>query len=328
MLTLQRFVLLPSSWRDLQDNYSHHLLYLQLRQDCIEGTYRADVSVQLAMAATAIHAEFGNYSQEVHGTGPYFLPLHYLPDHVRTLLGEREAREMLEKFHKTKVSEDLAGAERSFCQQIISQRDYGHFFYTGRQNKKADSPSLHFAIHSSGVYFFEISRNVFKPAKQMQSFGWKNIKEIQYSNNKMQFTLLENGGAKVKIYLNENKAKQIFDITESYHKQYLLKLEQGSEQLNKSNKQDTFRDFCRKVKRYTMESTVAGKKVTKKRLSLPSSGRVGSVKRSCSTVTSREREEAGPRVTIRRLAHYTSMAGNNRLESEQDLAGDNEAQYR
>ena len=108
----------------------------------------------------------------------------------------------------------------------------------------------------------------------------------------------------------------------------LLKLEQGSEQLNKSNKQDTFRDFCRKVKRYTMESTVAGKKVTKKRLSLPSSGRVGSVKRSCSTVTSREREEAGPRVTIRRLAHYTSMAGNNRLESEQDLAGDNEAQYR
>ena len=324
-------MLLPECGPDLQDSYSRHLLYLQLRQDCIEGVYRADVSIHLAAAATAIHAEFGNFSEEVHGTGPYFLPLHFLPDHVRTLLGEREAREMLEKFHKTKETEDLAGAEKSFCEQIMILRDYGHFFYTGRQNKKPDSPSLHFAIHSSGVYFFEISRNVFKPAKQMQSFGWKNIKEIQYSNNKMQFTLLENGGTKVKIYLNENKAKQIFDITESYHKQYLVKLEQSCDQLNKTNKQDTFRDFCRKVKRYTKETTVAGKKVTKKRLSLPSSGRVVSVKRSCSTVTSREvREgEEGPRVTVRRLAHYTSMAGNNKLDNGTDThSQDSEKHYR
>ena len=106
--------MLPECGPDLQDSYSRHLLYLQLRQDCMEGVYRADVSIHLAAAATAIHAEFGNFSPEVHGTGPYFLPLHYLPDHVRTLLGEREAREMLEKFHKTKAPEDLAGAERSF----------------------------------------------------------------------------------------------------------------------------------------------------------------------------------------------------------------------
>lgn len=324
--------MLPESPEELQDSYSQHLLYLQLRQDCIDGVYRADVGLHLATAAIAIHSEFGNYSEEVHGTGPYFLPLHYLPDHVRTLLGEREAREMLEKFHKTKETEDLTGAEKSFCKKIMILRDYGHFFYTGRQNKKPDSPSLHFAIHSSGVYFFEISRNVFKPAKQMQSFGWKNIKEIQYNNNKMQFTLLENGGAKVKIYLNENKAKQIFDITESYHKEYLVKLEQSCDQI-KTNKQDTFRDFCRKVKRYTKETTVAGKKVTKKRLSLPSSGRSVSVKRSCSTVTSREVrevEEAGPRVTVRRLAHYTSMAGNNKVENcqEQEMEKEKEKQYR
>ena len=44
---------------------------------------RADVSVQLAAAATAVHAEFGNHSGEVHGAGPYFLPQHYLPDNVR-----------------------------------------------------------------------------------------------------------------------------------------------------------------------------------------------------------------------------------------------------
>ena len=60
-----------------------HLLYLQLRQDHIEVVFRADVSLQLSAAATAVHAEFGNFCSEVHATGAYFLPQHYLPDNVR-----------------------------------------------------------------------------------------------------------------------------------------------------------------------------------------------------------------------------------------------------
>lgn len=61
--------------------------------------------------------------------------------------------------------------------------------------------------------------------------------------------------------------------------------------------------------------------MTKKRLSLPSSGRTGSVKRSCSSVGDHRKERGDhgqgadqggvePRYTIRRLAHYTSMVGN------------------
>ena len=170
---------------------------------------------------------------------------------------------MLEKLHKTKDHQDLADAEQNFCQKIMGLQDYGYFFYTGRLNKKTDSPSVFFAVHSTGVYFFEISKNVFKPAKQMHFYAWKNIKEIQYNSNKMQLLLSETQAGsvtRVKIYLAENKAKHIFDMTELYHQQYLLRLQQKlqqstSEQNNKCSKQETFRDFCRKVKRYTMEST-------------------------------------------------------------------------
>ena len=165
---------------------------------------------------------------------------------------------MLEKLHKTKDNNDLAEAESLFCQKIMGLQDYGFFFYTGRLNKKLDSPSVLFAVHSSGVYFFEISKNVFKAAKQMQFYAWKNIKEIQYNSNKMQLLLSENAATRVKIYLAENKAKHIFDITELHHHQYLLSLQHQQEQSqngNKCSKQETFRDFCRKVKRYTMEST-------------------------------------------------------------------------
>ena len=170
---------------------------------------------------------------------------------------------MLEKLHKTKDHHDLADAEQNFCQKIMGLQDYGYFFYTGRLNKKTDSPSVFFAVHSTGVYFFEISKNVFKPAKQMHFYAWKNIKEIQYNSNKMQLLLSESQAgstvSRVKIYLTENKAKHIFDMTELHHQQYLLRLQhklQDSEQNNKAgSKQETFRDFCRKVKRYTMEST-------------------------------------------------------------------------
>ena len=173
----------------------------------------------------------------------------------RTLLGEKEAREMLEKLHKSKENDDLVEEEKQFCDQIMSLQDYGYFFYTGRQSKKVDSASVFFAVHSTGVYIFEISKNVFKPAKQMQFYAWKNIKEIQYNSNKMQLLLSETTSlTRVKIYLTENKAKHIFDITEMLHKLHLDKLQQQSEH-NKCSKQETFRDFCRKVKKYTMETT-------------------------------------------------------------------------
>ena len=63
--------------------------------------------------------------------------------------------------------------------------------------------------------------------------------------------------------------------------------------------------------------------MTKKRLSLPSAGRATSLKRSCSSAGRDQLEqlqlarggdtaepEAEPRYTVRRLTHYTSMAGN------------------
>ena len=62
--------------------------------------------------------------------------------------------------------------------------------------------------------------------------------------------------------------------------------------------------------------------MTKKRLSLPSAGRATSLKRSCSSAGRDQLEqlqlarggdtaepETEPRYTVRRLTHYTSMAG-------------------
>ena len=76
---------LPETEDELQSTTCRHLLYLQLRQDHIEGLYRADVSVQLSAASIAVHAEFGNHCSQIHDAGPYFLAQHYLPDNVRSV---------------------------------------------------------------------------------------------------------------------------------------------------------------------------------------------------------------------------------------------------
>ena len=82
-LTLHhRFLLLPTTLEQLSCSAARHLLYLQLRQDVIDGLHRADVSLHLGLAGLALRAEFGEWGEGQHGTGPYFLPQHYLPDQV------------------------------------------------------------------------------------------------------------------------------------------------------------------------------------------------------------------------------------------------------
>ena len=84
-LTLHdRFLLLPAALEELHSPASRHLLYLQLRQDCIEGLHRADVSLHLSLAALALRAELGPWTEKEHGAGPYFMPQHYLPDQVQS----------------------------------------------------------------------------------------------------------------------------------------------------------------------------------------------------------------------------------------------------
>ena len=166
-------------------------------------------------------------------------------------------------------------------------RDYGFFFYTGRQvlelilpdqekiinfffqGKKPESATSFFAIHTNGIFFFEISSNVFKPPKEIEKYNWRDIKEIQVGASKIQFNLQADFGGsnssssvnnnRVKIYLDESKARHVFDMAETYHAHHISCCMSNSpsdanyETLPKIAKtdalNDVFRTFCKKVKR-------------------------------------------------------------------------------
>ena len=168
-------------------------------------------------------------------------------------------------------------------------RDYGFFFYTGRQvfpsltrkrqtpsndsffqGKKIESATTFFAIHTNGIFFFEISSNVFKPPKEIEKYNWRDIKEIQVGPSKIQFVLQadvgigsvssSSGNNRVKIYLDESKARHVFEMAETYHAHHISSCINNSpsdaapnENLPKIVKNDAlndvFRTFCKKVKR-------------------------------------------------------------------------------
>lgn len=135
------------------------------------------------------------------------------------------------------------------------------------QGKKPESATSFFAIHTNGIFFFEISSNVFKPPKEIEKYNWRDIKEIQVGPSKIQFVLQadvggsvsSSGNNRVKIYLDESKARHVFDMAETYHAHHISCMnnspasEAPYQTLPKIVKNDAlndvFRTFCKKVKR-------------------------------------------------------------------------------
>ena len=291
-LTLyHRLLLLPDTVHQLAAPASH-LLYLQLRQDALEGRYRAEVGLHLALAATALHAEFGSFLAEIHGSGPYFSVEHYLPGPVVQLLGERQARARLQALHRARQPGELPAANTSFCHTVTQLKDYGFFFYTGREAKKLDSLSTFFAIHVRGVHLFESSRNMFKPPTEIRSYAWEAIKEVQYSSSKLQLVLhpesSAGGPGKLKVYLTASKARRVCELAALFHRQQ-------QESSGKPGRPDTRLRavLSRAVRRYGRVPPRPARPATRTPLSL-------------------KRSSSGPgpaAVPVRRLTHYTSMAG-------------------
>ena len=97
----QRFKYMPRDLdTQLRDPKNKHQLYLQLRRDVLSGRYRMSVNLHLSVAAMALQVEFGDFSEDVHGNGDYFMLEHYVPSHVVDHLGITETKTCLEKLHR------------------------------------------------------------------------------------------------------------------------------------------------------------------------------------------------------------------------------------
>jgi hypothetical protein len=218
----------PDDVDEFKDPNNKHLFYLQLRKDVSEARYHMSSAQHLGLAAKALQTEFGDFSEDIHGEGDYFLLEHYLPAGVIAQLGETDARRNLTKLHRAHLGQSQSKTEIKYVKEVQRSDNYGFHNFSVRESKKPiSSPQRrkHLGIHLQGVFLFETSvRDRSSPHKMLGSFFWHSISRIQYDKTRFQISVQQKGEPspkKVKFYVSEVKAKVMFDLASAHHKYYM-----------------------------------------------------------------------------------------------------------
>jgi hypothetical protein len=232
-----RFRFLPNSVdADLRDPNNKHQVYLQLRRDLLSGVCRTSLDNLQRLAGLAMHTEFGDFAEDVHGDR-YFLPEHYLPPAaVAAMGGEAAARSSCVKLHRARRGQSQTAAELAFCREARSaMQDYGCHLFAVRESKRRNEADKgrrgrrHVGIHGGGISLFATAANALEHHRLLASHAWRDIARIQYDKNRFQLTVRQCGASgedssaatKLKFYVTEVKAKVMFDLSSAHHQRYL-----------------------------------------------------------------------------------------------------------
>ena len=325
-----RFKHLPGSVDAFRDPNNKHLLYLQLRRDVSEGRFHMNPSRHLTLAAMALQTEFGDYSEDIHGSeGDYFLLEHYLPYHAISKIGEESARASLTKLHRAHLGQSQSKTELRYCREIQRMDNYGfHNFAVSETKKPSNSnPSSvsrhghrrHLGIHMQGVFLFETSRDRSVPHKIISSFFWGSIGRIQYDKTRFQLSVREEGGGgggerKAKFYMSEVKSKVMFDLASAHHKFYMQQrwANNGGNSPNNANAEDDNRVEYRTPKEKAIRSLknrlLSKNKLSQQKLFTSSKAVASSSSSSSSSSMRRSTTVSNAKLLVKRLTHYSSMA--------------------
>ena len=315
-----RFRFLPDDLNNFKDSNNKHQFYLQLRRDVLEARYNISLNDHLTLAALALQTEFGDFSEDIHGDGEYFLLEHYLPLHVIRQMGEKQSRAFLAKLHRAHLGQSQGKTELKFVKELQRSDNFGFHFYSVRETKKPTSlPKRHIGIHLQGIFLFETSRDKSIPHKILASSYWQNITRIQYDKSRFQLSVRDADDpektVKMKFYVSDSKSKLMFDLASAHHQFYSqqrwsrglgvsvgkkderVEYREPRERAIRSLK-NRFRKQASQKKLYTKGSERAA---MKRSAAVTAAGAGG-----CNAATAAGSNAA--KLMVKRLTHYTSMA--------------------
>ncbi|XP_068082932.1 tyrosine-protein phosphatase non-receptor type 13 [Anabrus simplex] len=207
------------SLRGVRNWSTKHLLYLQLRKSLLEQQVLCSKEQHLVLGGLALQAEFGDYSDQEHGCGEYFLLEHYLPEVVLHGQNETELKAELQKRHQQRHGLDPGRAEEAYITQVQSLPHYGcHFHSAICVFKSGCSQVVWVAVKLQGIFLYQ--RMVDKPL--LQSFLWCQLQNLSYSRHC--FYMQPHGqNTKYKLCMDHHKSFFLFHLASLHHK-FFLKL--------------------------------------------------------------------------------------------------------
>ncbi|XP_019644606.1 PREDICTED: tyrosine-protein phosphatase non-receptor type 13-like [Branchiostoma belcheri] len=195
----------------LKHQLTRHQFYLQLRRDVLEERTHCPSDSAVSLAALALQAEFGDYSQDAHGHN-YFLVEHYLPARVIDSSGVAPIRQDLPRMHSQHRGMMEPTAEMEFLLGAQKLPEYGVMFHkVYREKKYIPSNTVLVGINAKGVAIYEL-RNTVRVSRD--KFAWRGTRKISFNRRKF---VLESTPA------DNNSLNKLTFFTDSYKKgRYLL----------------------------------------------------------------------------------------------------------
>ena len=90
------------------------------------------------LISQALQTEFGDFSEDIHGEGDYFLLEHYLPAAAARQLGggEAAARQNLVRLHRAHLGQSQSKTEIRYCKEVQRNDNYGFHNFAVAEGKK------------------------------------------------------------------------------------------------------------------------------------------------------------------------------------------------
>ncbi|XP_039284620.1 tyrosine-protein phosphatase non-receptor type 13 [Nilaparvata lugens] len=208
------------------------MLYLQIRRGILENQIRCSAHEIMTFASLALQAEFGDFNNEEHGNGDYFLLEHYIPDHF--LPPGRKEQEFLHDLldlHRSRKGLDPGRAEELFVAQAMQLPEYGFHFLSAltiSSDKDESNCDVWLGISGKGITVCpkESCTDPQTPRSKLTShatfFAWNQIKKLTYTKQNLEI-ISKGASSKMKLKMQSNKSFSAFHLASLHHK-FFLKL--------------------------------------------------------------------------------------------------------
>ncbi|KAJ4433507.1 hypothetical protein ANN_15816 [Periplaneta americana] len=204
-----------------------HLLYLQLRRSLLEQQIQCDMNQHVSLSGLALQSEFGDYSDQEHGSGDYFLLEHYIPESLLTQHEDGNSlKTRMKILHKERCGLDPGRAEEIYITLVQMMKGYSSHYYNAIwETKDGTNREMLLEINSQGLTLHESHCN---ERQVYEFFVWKKIQLLSYSKQYLFITPQNdnkgtNKPTKYKLHMNHKKSFFVFHLA-SFHHQISMKL--------------------------------------------------------------------------------------------------------
>ncbi|KAK6626436.1 hypothetical protein RUM44_008909 [Polyplax serrata] len=222
--------------RGVRSRQTKHLIYLQLRRSLLEKQISCRSNELINLAGLALQAEFGNFRPDEHGSQPYFLIDHYLPEELEDENSILESK--LQESHRSRSGLNRWRAEEVFVSLVQRLPEYGCHHHTGLCLSKSSTTPAWVTVSPKGISICQ-KKNDSHKRESFKIITWKNIERFSCKEGLFRLIPKNIAPQKETVYkfqMTGNKSFFLFSLA-AFHHRFFLHLKIDSSPLDALEKE-------------------------------------------------------------------------------------------